>query len=663
MYNVSNDYINKIHALSRTDRLTGTLTFKDGTSVPLTESIIGEGSVSISRACVDNDELNFGSAIMAELSISIRSEVSRYKFYGATISLTYGLQLDDDSWEDVPLGIFTVYDASRLGKLVSLHAYDNLLAFDKAFNDTIVTGKPYEILKELCDLCGVTFGMTASEFETIPNGAEVLQIDNTNGCKTFRDALKIVGQMLCGFIIADRDGSVKLKHFSKTSIATLTEGDRYSTRVEDFNCSYIATQITGVAGTYYSNTIEIREGLTLYIDDAPAWDYGVDDVLQARTDAIMAYLNDFNYTPCELSLPGNPSYECGDRITVSVDGELIETVIMEIDWQFRNKMKLSSTGTNIFNVSSHQETSNRIINRENASNKLEFYHYANPDIVTITENENAEICNIQFATTDSTNIIFLASVIVDIETTQNKEIITYTGMSIVDDEDTVIDVTGLTSVPKECNISLTYMLNGLEQEYSPSYTFATGKNTIALIYNLSDLKARTRYEWVVKLKSTDGITTIGEWNAKFTLFGQGLAAGDSAWDGRINLEDTFDVINIMHNNGIVPFTDEAEGGTQVVEMGNPTDSLAPISIRKRVTVTGIDSELVENMVYKRDIISTQFNVSPEGYNNVYVENIDKFTQRTSYTFEGEDFAIDSGKVIKTEINTSQFLRVDDAEVI
>ena len=663
MYNVSNDYINKIHALSRTDRITGTLTFKDGTSIPLTESVIGEGSVSISRACVDNDELNFGSAIMAELSISIRSEVSRYKFYGATLSLTYGLQLDDDSWEDIPLGIFTVYDASRLGKLVNLHAYDNLLAFDKAFNDTVVAGKPYDILKELCDLCGVTFGMAASDFETIPNGEEGLQIDNTNGCKTFRDALKIVGQMLCGFIIADRDGSVKLKHFGKTSVATLTEGDRYSTSVEDFNCSYIATQITGVAGTYYSKTIDIREGLTLFMDDAPAWDYGIDDVLQARADAVMAYINDFNYTPCELSLPGNPSYDCGDRITISVDGELIETVIMEIDWQFRNKMKISSSGTNLFNVVGSQETSNRIISRDNASNKLEFYHYTNPDTITVGENDVESICDIRFSTTDSTNIIFLASVIVDVETTRDKELTTFTGVSLVDEEDTVIDITGLTSIPKECSLSLTYFLNELEQEYYPSYIFNSGKNTITLVYNLNNLDARTSYHWVVKLKSTDGITTIGEWNAKFTLFGQGLAAGDSAWDGKINLEDTFDNIPLTNHIGIMSFTDEAESGTQVVERSTPTDSLVPVYIRKRISVVGIDSELVDNLVYKQDIISTQFNVSPEGYNNNYVEDNIKFTQRTLYTFTGEEISVDEGIAFKTETDTTQFLRVDGVEVI
>jgi hypothetical protein len=504
--------------------------------------------------------------------------------------------------------------------------------------------------------------MTEDEFEFIPNGFEAIQIDNTNGCKTFRDAIKIVGQMLCGFIIADRDGSIKFKQFSKTSSITLTERDRYSTSVEDFNCSYIATQITGVAGTFYSKTIEIREGLTLYIDDAPAWDYGIEDVLQSRTDAVMAYIEDFNYTPCEVSLPGNPAYDCGDRVTLSVAGELIETVIMEIDWQFRNKMKISSSGTNLFNIG-NQETSNRIISRENASNKLEFYHYTNPDTIIIPKNENAEICNIRFSTNDSTNIIFLASVILNVETTTNKELTTVTGVSLIDETGSVIDITGVTSVPKECDISLTYILNEIEQEYHPTYMFSSGKNTITLVYNLSDLKAKTAYNWIVKLKATDGIVTVNEWDAKFSMFGQGLASGDSAWDGLINVSEEFDNIQLIKNVGIASFTDDAECGTQDVGAHSIIDILTPVSIRKRVSAASIDSELIDNLVYRQDIVSTQFNVSPEGYNDNYVEDDIKFTQRTAYKFIGEELSIDDGIAYKTETDITQFLRVDEMEVL
>ena len=662
MYNVSNDYIDKMHALTRTDRITGTLVFKNGDEINLTESDIGENSVSISRACIDGDELNFGSAIMAELSISIRSDQSRYKFYGSKITLTYWVKLDDGSWEDVPLGEYTVSDATRVGKLVKLLAYDNLQAFDIPFGDTIVTGNAYTVLAELCDLCGVKLGMGARDFETIPNGLEVLQIDSGNGCKTMRDAIKIVAQLVCGFIVADRDGTIKLRQFSKVPIFTLTENDRYNTMVEDFNCSYVAIQVTGLSGTYSARTNQVREGLTLYLDDAPAWDYGLDTVLQSRVDNMMAYIEDLEYTPCDISMPGNPAYDCGDRIIVSINGELIETIIMEIDWQFRNKMKLSSKGTNLFNLG-NSETSNRMLSRESATNKLEFYHYTNPDDLSITDNTNGDICNINISTVSSTRIIFLASIILDVETTKTKTLDIVTNTALITEDNTVVEVTGTTTTPKECELKITYLLNGVAEEYYPTYKLVDGKNTITLAYNIEGLQAQSTYNWVVNLKPTDGIIKIKEWNAEFTLFGQGLVEGNAAWDGRIAVDDTFDFIHLIKKVNVTPFTTEAEGGTQVVEMQTPTDTFDFIHIRKKINVTEIDSELVDNLVYRHDTISTEFNVSTEGYNAYYVEDDVKFVQRTSYLFEGKEIAIDEGLAFVADTDTDQFLRVDDMEVL
>jgi hypothetical protein len=662
MYNVSNDYIDKMHALTRTDRIYGTLTFKNGDQIALTESDIGSGSVSIARACVDGDELNFGSAIMAELSISIRSEQSRYNFYGSKISLMYGVKLDDNSWEDVPLGIFTVGDATRVGKLVKLLAYDNLQAFDIPFGDTVVTGNAYTVLAELCDLCGVKLGMDVRDFETLPNGLEVLQIDSSNGCKTMRDAIKIVGQLVCGFIIADRDGSIKLRQFSKVPVSTLTENDRYSTMVEDFNCSYVAVQVTGLSGTYSARTIQIREGLTLYIDDAPAWDYGLDTVLQQRVDNIMAYIEDLEYTPCEISMPGNPAYDCGDRLVVSIDGELIETVIMEIDWQFRNKMKISSSGTNVFNLGG-QETSTRMLNRETSTNKLEFYNYTNPDDVIIQDNSVEDLCDILFVTINSTNVIFMASIIVDVETTQTNKLNVNTNISLIDQEESVIDVTGTTSTPKNCELKFAYFLNELDKEYYPTYQVFDGKNTITLLYTIEGLESQSSYRWVIKMSTYGGTIKIKEWDAKFILFGQGLVKGDAAWDGKVFVEDAFSPIKILPDLGHTPFSTSVEGSTVTPEIDSIVDNMFAISMRNKISVAGIDSELVDNLVYQRDIISTEFNVSPEGYNAKYIDNVGKFTHINKYYFTGEEFTIDEGKAFKAETDTTQFLRVDDVEVI
>ena len=98
MLRISDEYTNAIQAMGRTDRITGTVVLDDGSVIELDDSNIEDGTTSVTWDCVSGEEIEFGSAIISQLDISIRSDVSRYAFYGAQISLSYGIQTANLEW-------------------------------------------------------------------------------------------------------------------------------------------------------------------------------------------------------------------------------------------------------------------------------------------------------------------------------------------------------------------------------------------------------------------------------------------------------------------------------------------------------------------------------------------------------------------------------------
>ena len=146
MYPVSQAYKTAIRARTRTDSVTGVLTLKDGTVLPLQPQDLISGSLTLDNQCVTGEELAFGCAYMGQAALSLRTELDRYSFHGASLVLTYALQLPDGSWERVPLGCYTVAEAERRALYVSIKAYDNILPLQSRWDGTAIQGNAYEML-------------------------------------------------------------------------------------------------------------------------------------------------------------------------------------------------------------------------------------------------------------------------------------------------------------------------------------------------------------------------------------------------------------------------------------------------------------------------------------------------------------------------------------
>ena len=85
IYSVSDAYKTAIRARTRTDRVTGTLTLTNGTVLNLDAADLMSGSLTLDNQCVTGEELAFGCAYLGQAALNLRTDLSRYAFYGAKL--------------------------------------------------------------------------------------------------------------------------------------------------------------------------------------------------------------------------------------------------------------------------------------------------------------------------------------------------------------------------------------------------------------------------------------------------------------------------------------------------------------------------------------------------------------------------------------------------
>ena len=122
MYPVSNAFLQKIKENTREYYWTGTITTKHGTRYTFENKDILKGSAYINNKSCSADEIELGSVYAAEMKITLFNNIDRYTLTDAEVRLTYHLVLDDNTVEDVPMGVFIVSEANRNIKTLELVA-------------------------------------------------------------------------------------------------------------------------------------------------------------------------------------------------------------------------------------------------------------------------------------------------------------------------------------------------------------------------------------------------------------------------------------------------------------------------------------------------------------------------------------------------------------
>lgn len=593
------EYRAAIDAIGRPyNTVTGRITFSDDTYIDITDEILSEDPVSVSRQCVDDDKLMFGGVFTDTLNLSIITDVDRYKFFGAKIEINYEIEIAKTvgtsviyEMESVPLGVFYVADAEKPSDEVNLTAYDSMTLLDKEIGDLLISGAPWPVFQQVSLACDYPLAFTENDLASFPNYDQAIGCSADNGIKTYRDVVKVICQMMGCFACDDRTGKLKLKKFSTTPDLVLgnnSTGDYpwYEFVPADYECSYIGISVTGMQGSYKKITEdEGAFGLIMTMDDAPAWDYGTAEAQELKTAALYELLYDDEehkpvliYTPATCDMPSDATYECGDMLQFNTpySNEPYYVIITSITWNFHNGMTVESKGSNPFLEGSKpaDDESTRMVTQDIAKNKLQFIKVTNNAEKTIGDNQSKAIISIIFTPTAQTSALFVATIVVDIsdvpdvenaKTEEEQVEVPVKAYDSQSQEVQLVDINGnavdhLTALGTNTftykdirdgknKVTIWYVLDEhlLPADEEPYYAIdelPNGKHIITISY-LIQIPTVKRYFFDVYMKSEGGTITIPQWSIQAAMLGQEIDE-IQRFDGNIRVNDeeptgTFDI--------------------------------------------------------------------------------------------------------------------------
>ena len=618
MYNVSDDYLRAVALAGRPyDTVYGTVTFTDETTMDVDASVMPINGITISKQCIDSKELMFGGVFLSTLNLSLFTDKDRYAFFGAKVELTYQIRIggtyESPIYEEVPLGIFEVADADRPNAdMVKLTAYDKLRMLDIEIGADVLQGRPWLIFQQVEEKTGIELAFEEEDLENFVNTETTLQIDSTRGCKTYRDVVKVVCQLMGCFACASRDGKLEIREFGETVVRTLgySDDDRvsmwYSINPADYICNYVALSVTGLGGTFKATSDDPDEiGNTMVISDAPAWDYGLDETLQEQTDNLFNYLHGIAYTPGTLTVPDDPSYDCGDRLELLTNKGIVETIITSYEWTLDGGTKITSEGTNPYleGASTRDISSTRILNQNVSENKVQFFNFTNEIAHIIGDTETALIGSLKFVAVTKTNAMFIATILVDIDVddieVETVEEVTVPVKVFNELEEEVVlkdelgnpvhfmgtaEVTHLYKRDGHMTATIFYSLNDVVFDYQAIDNLTAGRHIISVEHPITSLDTNSMYEWKIFMLSGDGQITVPQNSMRATIFGQGITDA-VGWDGNIEVSDD------IEHTAIAPLTviPLYEGAPTVVtteeNLYNYSDGVTPQAMGAIVPMT------------------------------------------------------------------------------
>ncbi|MBC5745452.1 hypothetical protein FMM74_018230 [Lachnospiraceae bacterium MD308] len=579
MYPVSEAFLSAVQENTRRYYWTGKITTKTGVVHEFSEKEIVKGSGYISAQCCGSTEMELGTVYASEMGITLFLNVDRYTLEDALVELFYHLELDDGSWEEVPMGIFEISEANRKIKCLEIKAYDYMLRFDEAFNGFEMIGNAYDFMELCSKACRVELAQTREEIEAMPNGAEVLSVYTENDIETYRDMLFYVGQVLGGFFCINRFGKLELRKYGAEPVMEIGSRHRFTSSFSDFITRYTAVSSTNLKtemSEYYA--LEPDDGLTMNLGTNPLLQFGVDETRKELCTNILNDLAVINYVPFDSETIGNPALDLGDVLKFSgghADGAKLSAV-MSMQIKIGGKQTLKGVGKNPRLARAKSKNDKNIsgllnqIEENKTAGKIGIHTFTNASAFSVSDTDT-KIISIEFATSEEVMAQFFGSVIVDVKADPvEKSVTAKTSLVIpaVDvtavvtqtegeeteegttEEGTEPDVIGNTKEQTiELEVPVAWNEDGMAVAHfifefndvvidihQPEETWHSGRHTIMLYYPIDHVVANYRNIFNVYMRMEGGTGNVETGNCLATITGQSMGAGE-AWDGEIRIEE------------------------------------------------------------------------------------------------------------------------------
>lgn len=547
-------------------RITGTI---DGTSFG--PSDILKGSVNVTNQCSDSSDFKLGGVFVGQLTMTFLKGfgVAIETWQGKEIVVNFGLCIDEDNdtWEEFPLGIFTVYEANSVAEGIEVKAYDAMVNFDKVATWQPV-GTLYQVLQKLCQRCNVSLGMTQAEVEALPNGLQNYGLWPENDCSTYRDLLYWIAVTVGGFATINRNGALVVKSYKRImdSVAdtpTLPWDKRCTgARVSDYRTYYRGLYLTDAKTDEVKFYGSMSGGPVYDIGKNPFIQYGTQTTKDNMANAILGSLQ-VRLRPFEAQIMSAPIWELGDIISMTgglATGYESRTVVHSWTYSSGQGTKIACFGSNpALAQASNESKAASAAGKSAAMNGISYKRYTNATQVEVTGSEQ-KVCDIYFTASKETDVEVWHELLLE---------------------------TALTD--PSMTVEAVYYLDGIELSRHPIETYTdSAKHIMTLNYCMGVDEGNHR--WEVYLTATGGTATLDVEDGISVLKGQGLVKGDT-WDGVIILADDVEYIYAtMDFAGVSELADASLpthiGSTELADNIGPwSDTLVVYALSENVVVT------------------------------------------------------------------------------
>lgn len=294
MYSVSNAFLEEVKKPVQTHRLQGTIG-----SYSFDKSNIVSGTFHITNQCTDTSDVVLGSVYMGQLECVFTGlNIGYTNWIGKTITPTFGLKVGENTWEDIPLGVYRVIEAEHTAEGVHVVAYDNMRKFDRKFRKSRYQGTKtlLEFVTILCADCNIALGMTEEEFNALPNTGEQYEMFGlTRKTKAFatdidtcRDLLFWIAQTMGCFATMDRTGQLVFRKYNSTIVDTISQyyrltGAEFADYITNYTGIYVNNMRYETESYYGYDEQEIQAEITIVSGELEI----VDDDIQTNRSALV----------------------------------------------------------------------------------------------------------------------------------------------------------------------------------------------------------------------------------------------------------------------------------------------------------------------------------------------------------------------------------------
>lgn len=369
MYQVSDECRKALDSPGRVTDFYCDVTFADGSTRRIDSSVIKSNSVYRKTRCVSGSDFELGAVCVGEFGMSLLGDsLDSRNYEGAVVKPYCRVILSENSYEDIPMGVFNVTEIStpdsRTTKLV---CYDDMMKFDKKFeppydpgNEAFYVPSAKLWVIQICTKCGVKFSLEIDKAD-MANGERSMgfvptasfNVDYAN-C-TYRDMLTLITQLLCACAVINRYGELEIINFDRRYseqypdyAKAISQAQRKSTNIKNMKSFdavgvNLSDPISGIVTIKYPPASTSSN--ILMIDDTPILRFaGYDNYIQPVLKEIADRLQYLTYYGAETEIFSDPTIDAGDHLllTGGSAGQGVRILVTKNDWTYRGSHKITS---------------------------------------------------------------------------------------------------------------------------------------------------------------------------------------------------------------------------------------------------------------------------------------------------------------------------------